>query len=706
MLERIRRRAGRLTLAGLATCIIGSGALPVLAAQPQSTCRLGTPPGSVQHVVYLQFDNVHFTRDNPNVPSDLEQMPHLLDFLTSNGTLLSQQHTPLISHTGGDIVTIETGLYPDRHGLAVTNSYRYFTPAGPARTGVAFTYWTDPVFDPGTATPSDTSYNLVGPDGRNVPAPWVPFTRAGCDVGAAGIANTVLENTATDIATVFGTDSPQAQGVASNAEQAFADYVGVAVHCAQRSSVCTGGHADRLPQEPGGYDGFQALFGHKEVAPAISPSGPLMDLNAHVIEDTGGRQGFPGFDGLTPAVTLSYIAAMQEHGIPVTFGYISDAHDPHNAPPGTPAFGPGQAEYTAVLSDYDAAFDVFLSRLARDGINASNTLFIVTADEGDHFVGGSLSPAGCDGLEVPCTYDQIGEISVNLAGLLATQAGMTTPFSVHADAAPAIYLEGQPGRQDASVHEFARALASLRVDNPYTGANEPITQSLAGEAEMHVLHMITGDPLRTPTLILFLDSSYFGLTAATDCERPCVSVSPGSAWNHGNVGADIITTWLGLAGPGVRRAGIDDQTWADHTDVRPTLLALAGLKDSYASDGRVLFEVLEDDVLPPAVAGQRALLSALGRDYKRINAPVGDLGLLTLDLATIALESSSEEQLAVTDATLEALAARRADLASRMLAALEGAAFSAQPVDPQEVRAMQQDAEQLLQAARALTSGK
>jgi hypothetical protein len=359
-----------------------------------------------------------------------------------------------------------------------------------------------------------------------------------------------------------------------------------------------------------------------------------------------------------------------------------------------------------VLSDYDAAFDVFLSRLARDGINASNTLFIVTADEGDHFVGGSPSPAGCDGLEVPCRYDQIGEISVNLAGLLATQAGMTTPFSVHADAAPAIYLEGQPGRQDASVHEFARALASLRVDNPYTGANEPITQSLAGEAEMHVLHMITGDPLRTPTLILFLDSSYFGLTAATDCERPCVSVSPGSAWNHGNVGADIITTWLGLAGPGVGRAGIDDQTWADHTDVRPTLLALAGLKDSYASDGRVLFEVLEDDVLPPAVAGQRALLSALGRDYKRINAPVGDLGLLTLDLATIALKSSSEEQLAETDATLEALAARRADLASRMLAALEGAAFSAQPVDPQEVRAMQQDAEQLLQAARALTPGK
>ncbi|TME99483.1 MAG: hypothetical protein E6I52_15735, partial [Chloroflexi bacterium] len=150
--------------------------LPAVAAQPRSACQLGTTAGGVQHVIYLQFDNVHFARDNPNVPSDLEQMPHLLNFLTSNGTLLTQLHTPLIAHTGGDIVTLETGLYPDRHGLAVSNTYRYFTPAGPARTAVAFTYWTAPVFDPGAAAPSDTSYNLVGADGQNVPAPWVPFT--------------------------------------------------------------------------------------------------------------------------------------------------------------------------------------------------------------------------------------------------------------------------------------------------------------------------------------------------------------------------------------------------------------------------------------------------------------------------------------------------------------------------------------------------
>src|SRR6266567_1448397 len=206
----------RLLLIVVSTAVVASnGVAPVSAAQQQSTCRLGSPAGTVQHVIYLQFDNVHFARDNPNVPSDLEQMPHLLSFLKANGTLLTEEHTPLIAHTGGDIVTVETGLYPDRQGLAVSNTYRYFTPAGPARTGVAFTYWTSPVFDPGAANPVDTSFNMLGPDGLNTPAPWVPYTRAGCDVGAAGIANAVLENTAIDVTTVFGAGSPQAQEVTS-----------------------------------------------------------------------------------------------------------------------------------------------------------------------------------------------------------------------------------------------------------------------------------------------------------------------------------------------------------------------------------------------------------------------------------------------------------------------------------------------------------
>ena len=70
----------------------------------------------IQHVVQLTFDNVHFFRDNPNVPSDLQMMPNLLNFFENNGTFLSNNHTPLIAHTADDLLTSLTGLYGDRQG--------------------------------------------------------------------------------------------------------------------------------------------------------------------------------------------------------------------------------------------------------------------------------------------------------------------------------------------------------------------------------------------------------------------------------------------------------------------------------------------------------------------------------------------------------------------------------------------------------------
>src|ERR1017187_8836560 len=47
-----------------------------------NSCRLGN---GVKHVIEIGFDNVHFYRDNPNVPSDLEMMPNLLNFITGHG---------------------------------------------------------------------------------------------------------------------------------------------------------------------------------------------------------------------------------------------------------------------------------------------------------------------------------------------------------------------------------------------------------------------------------------------------------------------------------------------------------------------------------------------------------------------------------------------------------------------------------------------
>ena len=120
-------------------------------------------------------------------------MPHLLNFLESQGTLLTNHHTPLISHTATDILTSLTGVYGDRHGVPVSNSFRYFTPDGTSNVGVSFAYWTAPLFDPTTSTPTDTTFNMLTADGHNAPAPWVAFTRAGCNVGGVATANTILE---------------------------------------------------------------------------------------------------------------------------------------------------------------------------------------------------------------------------------------------------------------------------------------------------------------------------------------------------------------------------------------------------------------------------------------------------------------------------------------------------------------------------------
>jgi hypothetical protein len=688
----------------LAFCLM---LLPLTAfAKKSQGCPLTAPGSAIQHVVYLQFDNVHFTRDNPNVPSDLEQMPHLLNFLEGSGVLHSNHHTPLISHTANDILTSLTGVYPDRHGVPVANSFRYFNPDGTTSLGVSFAYWTDPIFDPTTSTPSDTLFNMLDEKGKNTPAPWVPYTRAGCDVGAVATANVVLENIVTDIPTVFGPNSPQAQEVAANPNLATADFVGIGVHCAATSSLCStanGGEPDQLPDEPRGYLNFNGLFGHKYVAPVINPGGPLTDLNGNVIQDTHGNPGFPGFDGMSAAVSLAYVAAMQESGVPVTYAYISDAHDAH---PSGPAYGPGQAGFVAALASYDDAFSKFFASLAAHGIDQTNTLFVVTADENDHFVGGPPSPANCDGVTVPCNYAQIGEISANLAGLLATEQNVKTPFTVHSDDAPAVYITSNPGRKDSSTRFFERAVGKLTAVNPITGNTDNVTAFLADPVELKLLHMVTDDPARTPSFVLFGDSNYFFFAGAQNCTSPCVTENPGFAWNHGDVQKDIVTTWLGLVGPGVQSKGVDADTWSDHTDIRPTMLLLAGLKDDYIHDGRALVEDLNRDVLPPSLCNESVFIK-LAAAYKQINAPVGQLGLDSLTVSTRAIESNDprDQTYNSLEKQLTQITSQRNALANHMKRLLEDAEFRGQTLDDTTVNQLVDQANALLTQVSQLANG-
>lgn len=748
-------------------------------ATASTSCDLGN---GISHVINIVFDNVHFARDNPNVPSDLEQMPHLLNFLKDNGTVFSNSHTPLIAHTADDSLSIYTGLYGDRHGQPVSNTYKTYNPDGSTDPATSFTYWTSPVVDtknPPTAghdtTPSmvysDHVPATIGDTSKTTPAPWVPFTRAGCTVGNFSTANMVLENAAGDLPTVFGPDSPEvAQFTAdpdSFKDAEIADYIGEAVHCATGDRLCADAQAvkfgqttpsasaapDLLPTEPGGYTGYQALFGARYVNPQLgagTPSvvhhgyqvtdaaGNLVDLNGNEIQEPFSHR--PGFPGFNPVATqsLALIADMQEAGIPVTYGYISDLHE-HKADTttgctsattpraGTP-LGPGDSCYVTNAQHYDAAFQTFFERLAADGITPANTLFVISAEENDQFAGANVgratepTPAGCDGVNTPCNYatGQIGELQANIKGLLSTTASKNTQF----DAEPqglALYVHGRPAANDPAVRQLERDTAAMtNPHDAYSGAdNEKIAQYQAGALEQRVLHMQTADSLRTPTYTLFPKPDYFFSTSGAN-----VSINSGFAYDHGYYSPNIDVTWAAIVGPGVANHGVDGPqpvdgnqahdpestktvpeasqsgTWVEETDLRPTMLHLLGLTDDYQSDGHVITQALTS--VPAALAAT----ADLAKGYDQINSSVGQFATDTLLADTKALSSGSasdDSAYAAEQLTLQQLADDRDQAAAKIKETLANAAAGHVPSHG-EIQSGLAQVKELLKRAHTLAS--
>ena len=737
-----RSMARLLALALLPASIAGITAVGVAAAKPSPVvagCQLSAGP--VKHVIYLVFDNTHFLRDAPNVPSDLEQMPHLLNFLTSNGTLMTNDHTILISHTAGGILSSLTGLYPDRTGINVSNSYFYYPPSKIPAFSSAFKYWTDLVDDSTGA--NDPLPNMVSDGQHNTPAPWVPYTRAGCNFGGVSTANIELENTGTgpfgDMSEAFGTGSPEwSQAVASNAApsgtaaraKALTDYVGIAIHCAQGGGICAANatnvansRADRLPDEPGGYPGYQALYGAKYVDPAITGGNACVnDTSGNPVTDPFGQCGFPGFDGALAKNTLGYVAQMQESGVPVTYAYISDAHDNHTSSfpaPFNPNFprasGPGEADYKAQLKAYDDAFAAFFTRLANDGITKDNTLFVVTADEGDHFAGGvgttatdgtlAYAHTNCSWTTTPsCPSNQIGEVNLNIKPKLP--AG-TPSFVVHSDSSPTFYVNGQPARTDPTLRKMERDVGALNAIDPYVSASPaPVFVRMADPVGEKALHMVNTDPARTPSFTAFGNPDYF-VTAANSgpsCgSNPCIDYH--FAWSHGDIQPEIATNWLGLVGPGVKNSGVDSQTWTDHTNIRSTTLALAGLKDDYVNDGRVLIEVIETKALTQTLIAHRETLLRLGDAYEQVNAAFGEFGTDLLVASTRALNSTDESAYNSIEDSIASLTTQRDDLAAQIRAALNAAAFDGQALNEQQAKDWIDQANSLLDQANVLAAG-
>jgi hypothetical protein len=676
-----------------------------LAASAHAQCQLNSPSGKIKHVVYVEFDNVHFTRDNPNVPSDLEQMPNLLNFIKQNGALDTGDHTVLISHTANGILTTQTGLYSDNTSIFIANSFGDFTPSGSALFPSSFFYWTDLVSDITPAT-LDNSFALTTPAGLNVPAPWVPFTRAGCDVGAFSTANIVLERQPFDVKKVFGATSAQAAETGGNQTN---DFIGVSVHCALNSALCSAQNnavADLLPDEPGGYSGYQALFGVKYIAPAL---GGFTDYNGNAIT---------GFSQLNfnpqPSQTLAVVETMLKKGIPVVFAYIADAHDNHEGATLSAAgtFGPGEAAYVKQLADYNAAFGTFFANLKAAGIDQSNTLFIFTPDEGDHFSGAAASPANCDGVNVPCTYgaNGVGELDFDL-NLAAVNAGNSTPFTYHFDDAATIYVQGNPDPSSLTVRQLEKTLAGISTTNPQTGVNESILGtaldaslrgSIVDRTAQKLLHMSsTVDPNRDPTFTFFGDPNFFFETTG----NPNPIVGTGFAWNHGDIQPEIARTFIAVAGPGVRPIGITQPSdfFSDHADLRPTMMYLLGLKDDYQHDGRVILEMVDPNVLPASVHAHTETLLRLGQVYKQINAPFGALAQSTLAVSNFAIQSTSDSDVVYNnlESKIASWTTQRDALAAQIKTMLEGAEFGGLAINEQQAKQLISASQTLLNQASA-----
>jgi hypothetical protein len=539
-------------------------------------------------------------------------------------------------------------------------------------------------------------YGMIGETGKNAPAPWVPFTRAGCDFGSFSNANIVIETPSVDVPRMFGPNSPEAM---ESGDQQFLDFEGAAVHCAKGSAVCSTenhGVPDVLPQEPGGYSGFNALWGLKYMNQAL---GGIQDLDGNPLTS------FPGFSP-TASQSLGVVLAMQKAGIPITYAYIADLHDSQTGPN---SFGPGEAGYVAQIKSYNDAFGKFFAGLKALGIDEDNTLFIITADDGDHFVGGAPSPAGCNGVHIPCTYNlnqnQFGALDINLNGLVSAETGNNTSFVIHSDMAPTVYIDGRPSRTASSTRQLERDFTKLTALNPLTNQNDHLAVALADPVEMGLLHMVTADPARTPSFMMFGAADYWFVSSGPTAP----TADPTAAWNHGGIQPDIGKDWLGIVGPGVRQNSGSEESdgkgedgagdgieFSDQTDVRPTVLALVGLHDDYKHEGRVLFEALDPSALPESMRGHFGTVVRLGRVYKQINAPFGDLGLTSLKVSTFALASTSSGDATYTklENKIAAWRTQRDSLADQMRAILDGALNNKLASDKQ--------AEELIEQGEAL----
>ncbi len=327
--------------------------------------------------------------------------------------------------------------------------------------------------------------------------PWVAFNKAGWDVGAIGWQGLAIENKE-EASAYLGRD------VGNDLDQ----YWGIAIH--RKNSKAEIGVAEIVALRPQFADGW--------------------------------KNGWDGPPRKHAPVTLPMATAMLQSGVPIVFVYVENTHGRCGATAASCQSNLANGTFDDLLQADDAAFGKFFGDLDRMGIAPANTLFVITTDEGDHYL---------------ANFAQVID-TTDLQPSIAGSAGLF--YGSDADA-------------------IGAALATRKG-----------VQSIVTREAMKALRIASGADARTPTLIAFTDADYvFNRGPCSNCAR----------WNHGTIHPDITDSWLALVGPGVKRGAMNSFT--DHADIVPTIRVLLGIPTSSDMDGVPIYPALDhstsDDLL-------------------------------------------------------------------------------------------------------------
>ena len=141
------RRGQAVATAALAHSAVAAGSVRLDVSRRSRSQRgaatCGLAGGNVKHVIYLQFDNTHYTRDRPDVAvrPRADAAPARLP-AGQRHAVHQRPHDPDLAHGGRD-PRASPASTRTATGQTVSNSYDYYQPDGTPTFTSSFKYWTD-----------------------------------------------------------------------------------------------------------------------------------------------------------------------------------------------------------------------------------------------------------------------------------------------------------------------------------------------------------------------------------------------------------------------------------------------------------------------------------------------------------------------------------------------------------------------------------